>query len=121
MRYVLLIAVDDQSGYQLLPEEEASLMAEYGALNEALDGAGAMRGGERLRPSETATTVRVRDGETLVTDGPFAESKELVGGYSMVEAPDLATAIEYAKTSPMQKSGGLVEVRELANVGSKDG
>lgn len=55
-----------------------------------------------------------------VTDGPFAESKELVGGYSMVEAPDLAAAIELAKSSPMPNSGGTVEVRELANVGKQE-
>ena len=63
----------------------------------------------------------VVNADRSVTDGPFAESKELVGGYSMIEAPNLAAAVERAKGSPMPKSGGTVEVRELANVGNREG
>ena len=72
-------------------------------------------GGDGLKPAGA-----VVHGDLSVTDGPFAESKELVGGYSMVEAPDLAAAVEIAKGSPMPKSGGTVEVRELANVGKQE-
>ena len=72
-------------------------------------------GGDALKPNGAVVNA-----DLSVTDGPFAESKELVGGYSMVEAPDLAAAIELAKGSPMPKSGGTVEVRELANVGKHE-
>jgi hypothetical protein len=72
-------------------------------------------GGDGLKPGGAVVNP-----DLSVTDGPFAESKELVGGYSMVQASDLAAAIELAKGSPMLKSGGIVEVRELANVGKQD-
>ena len=72
-------------------------------------------GGDGLKPGGA-----VVNSDLSVTDGPFAESKELVGGYSMVEASDLAAAIELAKGSPMPKSGGTVEVRELPNAGKQD-
>ena len=72
-------------------------------------------GGDALKPNGAVVNA-----DLSVTDGPFAESKELVGGYSMVEASDLAAAIELAKGSPMPKSGGTVEVRELPNVGMPD-
>lgn len=72
-------------------------------------------GGDALQPG--GATVNA---DLSITDGPFAESKELVGGYSMVQAPDLAAAIELAKTCPSPKSGGTVEVRELANVGKPE-
>jgi hypothetical protein len=72
-------------------------------------------GGDGLKPGG-----RVVSSDLSVTDGPFAESKELVGGYSMVQAPDLAAAIELAKGSPMPKSGGTVEVREIANAGMQE-
>ena len=71
-------------------------------------------GGDGLKPGGAVVNA-----DLSVTDGPFAESKELVGGYSMVEASDLAAAIELAKGSPMPKSGGTVEVRELPNVGKQ--
>ncbi len=72
-------------------------------------------GGDALKPNGAEVNA-----DLSVTDGPFAESKELVGGYSMVEARDLAAAIELAKGSPIPKSGGTVEVRELANVGKQE-
>ena len=72
-------------------------------------------GGDALQPGGAVVNA-----DLSVTDGPFAESKELVGGYSMVEASDLAAAIELAKGSPMPKSGGTVEVRELPNMGKQD-
>ncbi|MCH9653535.1 MAG: YciI family protein [Planctomycetes bacterium] len=72
-------------------------------------------GGDALKPGGA-----IVNSDLSITDGPFAESKELVGGYSMVEAPDLAAAIEIAKGSPMPKSGGTVEVRELPNLGKQE-
>ena len=112
MRYMLLIAVDDKDGHQLPPEEEAALMAEYGAFTEALLDAGAMQGGSRLRPTSTATTVRVRDGETFVTDGPFAETKEHLGGFYLIEAADLDAAVAWAAKIPGARFGS-VEVRPI--------
>ena len=72
-------------------------------------------GGDGLKPEGAIVNA-----DLSVTDGPFTESKELVGGYSMVQAPDLAAAIELAKGSPMPQSGGSVEVRALANIGNQD-
>ena len=112
MRYMLLIAVDDASGHQLPPDEEAALMVEYGAFNAALDEAGAMQGGARLLPTSSATTVRVRDGETLVTDGPFAETKEHLGGFYLIEAADLDAATGWAAKIPGARFGS-VEIRPI--------
>ena len=70
-------------------------------------------GGERLQPVETATTVRVQDGETLLTDGPFVDAKEHLGGYLLVEADDLDAALEIAARIPAARMGGAVEVRPL--------
>lgn len=112
MRYMLLIAADDADGHQLPPAEEAQLMGDYAAFTEALHEADAMRGGERLRPSSTATTVRVRAGETLVTDGPFAETKEHLGGFYIIEAADLDAAVAWAAKIP-GAAHGSVEVRPI--------
>ncbi len=70
-------------------------------------------GGAQLQPPTTATTVRVEDGKTLTTDGPFAETKEVLGGYYLVEADDLDAAIELAARIPAARMGGAVEVRPL--------
>ena len=69
--------------------------------------------GNQLQPTETATTVRVQDGKTLTTDGPFAETKEALGGYCFFEADDLDAAIELAARVPAARMGGAVEVRPL--------
>ena len=112
MQYVLLIAVDDSDGTQLPADSEAELMAEYGTFTAALQSAGAMRGGARLRPSASATTLRVRDGEALITDGPFAETKEHLGGYYVIEAADLDEALAWAAKIPGARFGS-VEVRPI--------
>ena len=71
-------------------------------------------GGERLQPAETATTVRMAGGELLLTDGPFADTKEIFGGYFLVDAPDLDSVLELAGRIPALRFGGSVEVRPLA-------
>jgi hypothetical protein len=89
--------------------EKDAVTAEYMAINEH-PGIG---GGAQLQPPSTATTVRVQDGRTLTTDGPFAETKEALGGYYLLEADDLDTAIELAARIPAARMGGAVEVRPL--------
>jgi hypothetical protein len=87
-------------------------MAEYNAYSQMLTDRGANAGGEALQPVTTATSVRVRNGETLTTDGPFAETKEALGGFYLVEARDLDEALELAAACPGAKYG-TIEVRPV--------
>jgi hypothetical protein len=93
-----------------LPDDERNaLYAEWGALNQTPG----MTPGVELEPPTTATTVRVQDGKTLTTDGPFVETKEALGGYFLLEADDLDAAIEVASRVPTASRGGAVEVRPV--------
>ena len=94
------------------PEELAADLPRWNAYTEALQEAGIMRAGDALHAAESATTVRVRDGETQVIDGPFAETKETLGGYYVIEVPDLDTALEHAARMP-NIAYGSVEVRPV--------
>jgi hypothetical protein len=109
MEYALLI-YEKPGAYDGLDESERqALIGEYWALRDdprVVAGAG-------LTPVETATTVRVQDGETLVTDGPFADTKEVFGGYYVIEADDIDAAIEIAARCPAARLGGSVEVRPV--------
>jgi hypothetical protein len=87
-------------------------MGEYGAWMEEAGRRGILQGGERLRPSFEATTVQVRDGKTLTADGPFAETKEQIGGYFVVDCKDLDEAIEAAARIPGARNGSI-EVRPI--------
>ena len=87
-------------------------MAEYGVFMEEMGKRGVLQGGERLRPTTDATTVRVRDGETVTSDGPFAETKEQIGGYFVVDCKDLDEAIEIAAKIPGARFGSI-EVRPI--------
>jgi hypothetical protein len=111
MKYMLLIFPgDSMDRYTALSEDEqSSITGEYMALAQE-QGA---RGGEQLQPHETATTVRVEDGRTLTTDGPFAETKDVLGGFYLFEAGDLDQAIEIASRVPAARLGGAVEVRPV--------
>jgi hypothetical protein len=88
------------------------MMAEYGAWAEEMGRRGLLQGGERLRPTADATTVTVQDGKVLATDGPFAETKEQIGGYFLVDCKDLDEAIEVASKIPAARHGS-VEVRPI--------
>jgi len=112
MRYLLLIYVSEQA-YDALPEAERQedFQNHYAYSNELVN-AGAMRGGEALLPTTTATTVKVRDGKTLTTHGPFAETKEQLSGFYVVEAADLDGAIVWAAKLPTSKYGS-VEIRPI--------
>ncbi len=112
MRYVLMICTEENADLALGPDEEATLMAEYNAFAEEMGRRGVLLGGERLRPTTDATTVRVRGGETITSDGPFAETKEQVGGYFIVDCKDLDEAIEVASKIPSAKTG-TIEVRPI--------
>ena len=112
MRYLLLICTDETNDQALSPDEEAALMAGYNAFGEEMGRRGVLLGGERLRPTTDATTVRVRDGQTITSDGPFAETKEQMGGYFMVDCKDLDEAIEVASKIPSAKRG-TIEVRPI--------
>ena len=112
MRYLLLICTDETNDQALSPDEEAALMADYNAFGEEMGRRGVLLGGERLRPTTDATTVRVRDGQTITSDGPFAETKEQMGGYFMVDCKDLDEAIEVASKIPSAKRG-TIEVRPI--------
>ncbi len=109
MKYALLI-YDLPDTYDKLPDDERdAVFGEYFAINEDPH----VVGGEQLEPVEMATTVRVKDGETLTTDGPFADTKEIFGGFYMVEADDIEAALELAARIPAARLGGSVEVRPV--------
>jgi hypothetical protein len=109
MRYALLINERPGADDPLDEHERAALSAEYMAFHDDPR----VIGGEHLQSAETATTVRITDGEILLTDGPFADTKEIFGGYFLVEAPDLDSALEVACRVPALRFGGSVEVRPL--------
>jgi len=116
MRYLLLICTDETADMAMSPAEAGTQMAEYAAFGEEMGQRGVLLGGERLRPTTDATTVRVRDGETLTFDGPFAETKEQMGGYYMVDCKDLDEAIEVAAKIPAARKG-TIEVRPIWELG----
>jgi hypothetical protein len=112
MRYLLTIYGDESGWNDVTPEEASQIMAAYGAFGEAAQQAGVLLGGEGLQPTSTATTVRVRNDETLTTDGPFAETREQLGGYYLLDCKDLDDAIGWAARIPAAQSGS-VEVRPI--------
>ena len=111
MRYALLIYVAPPER-EPSEEENAEVMRAYNAFTQEAVEAGVMRGGEALEDAKTATSVRVRNGQTLVTDGPFAETKEEFGGYYLIEAPNLDEAIKWAAKIPGAVRG-TIEVRPV--------
>jgi hypothetical protein len=112
MRYLLTIYGDESGWNDVTPEEASQIMAAYGAFGQAAQEAGVLLGGEGLQPTSTATTVRVRNEETLTTDGPFAETREQLGGYYLLDCKDLDEAIGWAARIPGAQSGS-VEVRPI--------
>jgi len=109
-QYIMLIYGPAEGGPS--PEELAAEMPLWGQFTQSLKDAGLFVAGDPLQGVDVATTVRVRDGETQITDGPFAETKEILGGYYLVEAPDLDTVLEYAARVPNVHYGSL-EVRPI--------
>jgi hypothetical protein len=115
MQYMLLIYADEADWESYSEEERRAIYAEYGKLNGELRAQGKLISGDELQPTSTATTVRVRKGETLVSDGPFAETKEALGGYYLIDAESLDEAIEWAGKIPSARAG-TIEVRPVDHV-----
>lgn len=112
MQYLLAI-YSNESGFQnLTPEQQKQGLAAYMAYTEALKQAGAFKGSNRLQPVATATTVRTVDGKTQVLDGPFADSKEQLGGYFLIDVADLDAALSWAARCPGSQHG-TIEVRPI--------
>ena len=111
MQYLLQIYSTDAAGrFETLSEDEQkAILGEYLAISEAPG----VAGGAQLQPPATATTVRVEDGKTLITDGPFVETKEAIGGYLIFEAGDLDAAVALAAQIPAARMGGAIEVRPV--------
>jgi hypothetical protein len=112
MQYLCLI-YDDENTWETLPEDERrTIYTDYEKFTQAIQDSGNYVSGEQLQPVSTATTVRIRDGKTLVTDGPFAETKEQLGGFYMIEANDADEALKIAERIPSARYGSI-EVRPV--------
>ena len=117
MRYILLIYENESSAATRSEEEGKKNFGEWMAYDEAMRKAGVKLAGEPLEPTPTATTIRL-DGEKVVpTDGPFAETKEQLGGYYIIEAKDLDEATEWAARMPHLGAGGSAEIRPVMELG----
>lgn len=112
MRYLALIYTQERADNPPTDGEARQTMAEYGAYTQMVQDRGAFLGGEALEPSTSATTVRVRDGKVSTTDGPFAETKEQLGGYYLLNCRDLDEAIDLAGKIPGAR-WGAIEVRPI--------
>ena len=119
MRYLLLIYTEESTG-PMADAEAAGEIAAYDAFTNEVKDRGIYEAGEALHPTASATTVRVRDGQTVTTDGPFAETKEALGGFYMINAKDLDEAIELAAKIPSARHGSI-EVRPIMDFGSAEG
>jgi len=115
MKYMLLICDDEKAWAKLSEAERQKIYGEYGQFSEQIKASGQYVAGSQLHPTSAATSVRVRDGKRLVTDGPFAETREQIGGYFLVHARDLDEAIDIAGMIPGARLG-TVEVRPVREV-----
>ena len=116
MRYMLLIYGDETAFADMAPDQVTETLKEYEKYSQWLEEKGWIRAGDRLADTDKATTVRQRDGKVLTVDGPFAETKEQLGGYYIVECANLDEAIEAAQKLPAVAAGGSVEVRPIVDM-----
>lgn len=116
MQYILLIYANEKWNEALSQAERRAFFAEYGEFTKGIVASGNFRAGDPLKASSEATTVRVRDGKRQVTDGPFAETREQLGGYYVIEAADLDEAIAIAARVPSARIGSI-EVRPILSMG----
>jgi hypothetical protein len=112
MQYLLTLYSDESAWPKMTEEQQKQGYAAYMAYSEALKQAGALKGSNRLQPTSTATTVRSLNGKSQVLDGPYAETKEQLGGYFLIEVPDLDAALSWAARCPGSQHG-VVEVRPI--------
>ena len=112
MQYLLMLYAEESGWEKMTPEQQQQGMAAYRSYTEALNTAGVLRGSNRLRPIATATTVRTTNGKTQVLDGPYADTKEQLGGYYLIDVPDLDAALSWAARCP-GAGHGVVEVRAV--------
>ena len=113
MQYLLMCCFDEKQ-WEALPESRRDgIMREYGEFLKGLDERGGHLASAKLKPSSTAATIRAKNGKSYVTDGPFAETKEQLGGYHLIECADLDEALAIAGRIPTIPHGGTVEVRAL--------
>ena len=112
MQYLLMIYSNEAEYAKLDAATGQKMMAEYGEFTQSIVKSGNFKAGDRLQPASTATTVRVRDGKVLTTDGPFAETREQLGGYYLIEAKDLDEATAIAAKVPTARHGSI-EVRPV--------
>jgi hypothetical protein len=117
MRYLALIYSDEQADAAATPEEQGAIFQAWYAYSEELGKAGKTLGGEPLQPSTTATTVRQGSNGPIISDGPFAETKEQLGGYFIFNAENLDDAIAWAAKMPHLPRGGSVEIRPILELG----
>jgi hypothetical protein len=112
MQYLLMIYRNEAELGKMGPAERKQMTADYGTFTQSIIQSGHFKAGDGLQPATTATTVRVREGKTLTTDGPFAETREQLGGYYLIDAKDLDTALAIAARIPGAKTGSI-EVRPV--------
>ena len=114
MQYMILIYGDEKRFATMAgnPEAQKQMYAAFGKYGADMRAAGVLRGGAELKPTQTATTVRLKDGKTIATDGPFAETKEQLGGYYLIDVSDLDQAVKWAARCPAAE-GGSIEVRPV--------
>ena len=114
MQYLILIYGDEKNFAMMAsdPEAQKKMYAAFGQYGGDMRAAGVLRAGAELKPTRSATTVRVRNGKTVTTDGPFAETKEQLGGYYLIDVPNLDEAVKWAARCPAAQ-GGSIEVRPV--------
>jgi hypothetical protein len=120
VRYLLSIYENEKAWESLSETESQQVMGEYFAFTESIRKSGNYTAGEALQPTATATTVRIRDGKRLTTDGPFAETREQLGGFYLIEAANLDEAIAIASRIPAARTGSI-EVRPVVDFSQAQG
>jgi hypothetical protein len=117
MKYMLLIIGDESRFADMSKEEMATQLQAWDEYTKSLVAADAFVAGEGLQTSTTATTVRVQDGERILTDGPFAETKEQIGGFYVIDCKNLDEAVDWAAKLPSAQRGGVTEIRPVMDYG----
>jgi len=113
MQYLLMCCIDERRWNALPEQEREGVMRDYGAWLQGIDASRQHLASAKLRPSATAATIRAKNGKPVITDGPFAETKEQIGGYHLIECRDLREAISIAERIPTLRVGGTIEVRQV--------